>query len=220
MKIRIFILISLLAIPFLSFAESCGYLEKPEMSFLPDDVEGRFNYHFAIELCKNNEKKKIHKDILDYITWIKDTKWKTVTQLIREAGNRFCRWQFWNLTQEELQELNKKAKESEWKDAKQSKDLFCNRNSFYHRFVRYCDEAVISTVKKLSGNEKDQEKIESFNSKQLRFSFGENNSKLSGCEMLAEQYIMAYKEVAMEEIARYHAKIIENSNITYFSKIT
>lgn len=37
----------------------------------------------------------------------------------------------------------------------------------------------------------------------------------TGCPQLADNYTMAYKETAMEEVARYHGKIIEESSEAY-----
>lgn len=80
----------------------------------------------------------------------------------------------------------------------------CDENSFYGRFLTACNMARSKTADIL----KENKQPETINSQFVSFSY-------SGCPVLADKYISAYKEVAMDEITRYHGKIIESSNYTY-----
>ncbi len=76
--------------------------------------------------------------------------------------------------------------------------------SFYWRFVTSCEEARNKTWETLRG----KWKIETISTDFIAYSY--NN-----CDELAETYVMAYKETAMEEVARYHGKMIEESSEAY-----
>jgi len=80
----------------------------------------------------------------------------------------------------------------------------CNEESFYGKFLNSCEEARSKTREILVQNKTP----ETVNSELIWFSY-------SSCPSLAESYITAYKEVAMEEVARYHSKEIETSNYKY-----
>jgi hypothetical protein len=80
----------------------------------------------------------------------------------------------------------------------------CNEESFYGRFIISCGKARAKTAEIL----KDKDQPENVSAEFISFSY-------SGCPILSENYLIAYKEVAMEEVARYHWKIIEASNYTY-----
>lgn len=69
----------------------------------------------------------------------------------------------------------------------------CNEESFYGRFITSCEMARAKTAEIL----KDKKKAETVSADLISFSYG-------GCPILAENYLIAYKEVAMEEVARYH----------------
>jgi len=80
----------------------------------------------------------------------------------------------------------------------------CNEKSFYNRFLKSCEDARINTWKKLQ-----EKKLTTTISDQfVGYSY-------TGCPQLADNYIIAYKETAMEEVARYHGKIIEESSEAY-----
>ncbi len=76
--------------------------------------------------------------------------------------------------------------------------------SFYWRFMTSCEEARVKTGEKL----KEKKMTTTISDKFVGYSY-------TGCPQLAENYIIAYKETAMEEVARYHGKIIEESSEAY-----
>lgn len=83
----------------------------------------------------------------------------------------------------------------------------CSEKSFYGRFLSACEEARTKTKEII---EKKQ-KPEAVSAELIGFSY-------TSCPTLAESYITAYKEVAGEEVARYHSKAIESSNYEYLKK--
>lgn len=80
----------------------------------------------------------------------------------------------------------------------------CNKDSFYGRFITACEEARNKTGEKL----KEKQKVETVSADFIAYSY-------NSCDELAETYVMAYKETAMEEVARYHGKMIEESSEAY-----
>jgi hypothetical protein len=80
----------------------------------------------------------------------------------------------------------------------------CNKDSFYGRFITACEEARNKTGEKL----KEKQKGETISADFIAYSY-------NSCDELAETYVMAYKETAMEEVARYHGKMIEESSEAY-----
>lgn len=159
------------------FAEDCSYLKDPTQSFVERDYEGSFNYEFPYQLCELNS--PIHEEATEYIQGIRDIKDKTVVEIVRDVGNKFCRGYFWD----------------------------CDEKSFYGRFLASCDTARAKTAEIL----KNKNKAEPVSSQFISYSY-------IGCPNLAEEYITSYKEVAMEEVARYHGKAIEESNAKYLNE--
>jgi hypothetical protein len=82
----------------------------------------------------------------------------------------------------------------------------CGENSIYHRFIKSCNDARNKTVEQL----RKTGSTEPINAHFINYSFGNNN-----CPALAENYIVAYKEVAIEEIAINHFDRIEESSESY-----
>lgn len=81
----------------------------------------------------------------------------------------------------------------------------CDEKSFYGRFLNSCEEARTKTKEIIEKNQK----LEAVSAELIWFSY-------TSCPTLAESYVTAYKEVAAEEVARYHSKAIESSNYEYF----
>lgn len=84
----------------------------------------------------------------------------------------------------------------------------CDEKTFYGRFLSSCEEARTKTKEIIEKNQKP----EAVSAELIWFSY-------TGCPTLAESYVTAYKEVAAEEVARYHSKAIESSNYEYFKAI-
>lgn len=80
----------------------------------------------------------------------------------------------------------------------------CSKDSFYGRFKANCESARTKTEEQL----KDKQQWETISADFIAYSY--NN-----CPSLAEIYTMAYKEVAIEEVGRYHGKQIEKSSQAY-----
>lgn len=80
----------------------------------------------------------------------------------------------------------------------------CNEESFYGRFIKSCEQARVNTAKKLW----EKKTTTTISDKFVGYSY-------TGCPQLADNYLIAYKETAMEEVARYHGKIIEESSEAY-----
>lgn len=83
----------------------------------------------------------------------------------------------------------------------------CNEESFYGRFLVACNTARSNAADIL----KDKKQPETISSRFVSFSY-------SWCPILADKYISSYKEVALDEVTRYHGKIIESSNYTYLKE--
>lgn len=83
----------------------------------------------------------------------------------------------------------------------------CDEDSFYGRFLASCEEARSKTREILKGNNTS----EAVGAELIWFSY-------NGCPALADTYVTAYKEVGVEEVARYHSKTIESSNNSYLEK--
>ncbi len=81
----------------------------------------------------------------------------------------------------------------------------CDEKTFYGRFLASCEEARTKTKEIIQKNQKP----EAISAELIWFSY-------TSCPTLAESYVTAYKEVAAEEVARYHSKAIESSNYKYF----
>jgi len=155
--------------------EDCDRLQISAESLVKMDEEWRFNNIYPYELCKLN--KPIHKDIIQYLQGIRDVTDKSARELVTESGNIFCRGYFGK----------------------------CDENSFYHKFIKACNDARFKTVEAM------QEKYQSepINAEFIGYSFSNN------CPSLVELYLKAYKETAIEEIVLNHLERIEESNYTY-----
>lgn len=159
------------------FAEDCEYLRDPKVNQLENRGEWKFNAEYAYQLCLLN--REIHADAVKAVQEIKNTKGKTVGEIIHGVGNTFCRGYFWE----------------------------CDEKSLYGRFLASCEEARTKTKEILEKNQTPED----VSSELIWFSY-------TGCPALAETYVTAYKEVALEEVARYHSKAIESSNNAYLEK--
>lgn len=135
-------------------------------------------------------------------------------------------WSFNNIFPYELCELNNPIHEEaveyiqgirdiEWKSVRElvtdvgntfCRGFFgtCNEESFYNRFLKSCEEARVKTGEKL----KEKKMTTTISDKFVAYSY-------TGCPQLADNYIIAYKETAMEEVSRYHGKVIEESSEAY-----
>ncbi len=103
----------------LAWGEDCSYLKNITW-FVPDSAPGQFNYLYNINLCEENA--PIHAEIEEYLQWIRKTENKKPVDLIRDAGNVFCRGYFWG----------------------------CDEKSFYGRFLLSCQNARVKAVNNLS----------------------------------------------------------------------
>jgi antirestriction protein len=82
----------------------------------------------------------------------------------------------------------------------------CNQESFDYKFKESCKKARIKAGEKL-GSEKLNANV---SNEFIGYSY-------ESCPELAETYIIAYKETAMDEVARYHGKMIEESSEKYLT---
>jgi hypothetical protein len=176
MKIK-YLIIPLFFLTLWIFAEGCEYLREQKNNLLEMNDPLRFNYEYTYQLCLLNE--PIHKEVIEHIRGIRDTKWKKIGEMITDTGNTFCRGYFWD----------------------------CNEESFYWKFLQSCEDARTKTRDILVANKVS----ETVSAELIWFSY-------TSCPALAESYITAYKEVAAEEVARYHSKAIESSNNEYLQK--
>lgn len=97
-------------------------------------------------------------------------------------------------------------------------DTFCrgsfcdpDRDTFYKRFLASCETARTKAIESMDKAGKNRSTIESIGSDFLRDSY-------VSCALLAENYLIPYKEVAIDEAGRYHRDQIESSNESYLTK--
>lgn len=120
--------------------ENCDFLQKDIRNTAKDSlVEWRFNYYYPYNLCTEN--KPIHKEAIKYIAEIRDTKDKTVQELITDIGNVFCRDYFGVCADKEKR-----------------------KDTFFYRFTQACNDAKDKSI-----DQADQKKIEEINIHFLQF---------------------------------------------------
>ncbi len=88
----------------------------------------------------------------------------------------------------------------------------CNENSLYWRYRKACNDARTQTIDELQSATDIEKSIITINSELLAGSFA------GVCENEAIKKLQAYKEIAVQEVARYATKIVENSNKTYLTE--
>ena len=95
------------------------------------------------------------------------------------------------------------------------RDHFCEvgKETFYTRYGEACDKARSDTIKEA------QETASSTGAKLIKNDTELLVASLAGsCRDLASTKLQAYKEVSVEEAARYASSIVEDSNKKYLQK--
>lgn len=176
MKIKnIFLIFSVIValLSGLSFAEEdCSFYDKDDgYVAIP---KGSFDQLYSKYLCE--ETNPINAEAVQYVQSIKKMKWKTVLELNKEIGDKFCYAGFGE----------------------------CSEKSFYNRYVNACKKANARATKEIQKPIGTDDKL---------FKDCETN-----WEVRAEVFVIIYMQVAAEELARYHGRLIQSSTKKYLEK--